>query len=547
MVLGLARPEVHEVFPKLWSGALHEVPLGGLGKRAAEQLVRAVLSEPDAATMARVVDRADGNAFYLEELIRAVAEGRGDSLPETVVAMAQARLERLEPGVRRVLRAASVLGERFWVSGVTAILGDSEQVESLLDELEEKEVVTRSRGDRFPKEREYVFRHALVRDAAYASLTLNDRSTAHRLAVEWLERVDDNDPLVMADHWEKGGEPRRAVPWILRAAEAALDGGSAVAAMTLAERGIPNADGEALGMLRAIQGVSAGAQTHFEKALPALRDAMTRLAKGGRYWFIATTALAFYNTAAGNASATLELAQAIADLPAIATGGGLYARSAAQVVISLMFAGQPDRARSYLDQLENAAALQTAPEASFVGWLAMAKVYANYWGKAEDLAAVVRNARIAVATFEGTRDPLAVASALLFEATALLSLGRYRELEQAAERGLARAQHVGNSYVARLLEIGRWVSLTKLGRAAEAVGPLGTLACDSTSVVAAQSAGSLARALLLTGDAAGAETAARDMLEKARGMAPLEAGAHAVLGEVLLVRGRADESLAAAD
>ena len=64
-----------------------------------------------------IVERADGNAFYLEELIRAAADGRSESLPETVLGMVQARLDAEGPDARRVLRAASVFGERFWRAG----------------------------------------------------------------------------------------------------------------------------------------------------------------------------------------------------------------------------------------------------------------------------------------------------------------------------------------------------------------------------------------------------------------------------------------------
>ena len=68
--------------------------------------------------VARLVERAGGNAFYLEELIRAVAEGKGDALPETVLAMVQAASSALEVDARRVLRAASVFGQAFWRGGV---------------------------------------------------------------------------------------------------------------------------------------------------------------------------------------------------------------------------------------------------------------------------------------------------------------------------------------------------------------------------------------------------------------------------------------------
>jgi hypothetical protein len=555
MVLGLARPEVHDVFPNLWSGALHEVPLGGLGRKAAEQLVRAVLDEPDDDAVATVVERADGNAFYLEELIRSLAEGRGDALPETVVAMANARLERLEPTVRRVLRAASVLGERFWASGLATILGrgltapaeSEEPSASTLAALEEQELILPSRTARFPGEREYVFRHTLVRDAAYATLTDADRMAAHRLAADWLERVGESDPLVMTDHLEKGGESERAVPWLVRAAAAAYDGGSAIAAMNLAERGIARATGTDRGVLRAIQGVSAGAQMDLQKALPALREAMTLLPKGGRYWFISACNLSFFGALAGNPSATAELADAIADLPSLVTGGGLYAWSAARVVLARTYGGQPDQATAFLQQLERAAATLTEKEPSFMGWLALARVHFSFYSRQEDYAAVVRNARMAVAIFEETRDCLAVVSARLWEACAAALLGRNDQLREATERGLAFAQQSGHPLMGRHLEAIRWVAVAIPGNRAQSLTPLMRLARDPLPSLAVTAALILVRALLLAGDEAGAETVARDALERARGTVPLEAGAHAALARVLLVRGRPHDSLAAAD
>ncbi|WP_437717336.1 protein kinase [Sorangium sp. So ce448] len=114
-VLGLARPEVHEMFPALWSGrALNVIHLTRLPRKACERLVRHALGDDvDAETVARLVAHADGHAFYLEELIRAVAEGMDDALPETVLAMVQARLGALDGEARKVLRAASVFGDVF--------------------------------------------------------------------------------------------------------------------------------------------------------------------------------------------------------------------------------------------------------------------------------------------------------------------------------------------------------------------------------------------------------------------------------------------------
>ncbi|XXY51998.1 protein kinase [Sorangium sp. So ce269] len=114
-VLALARPEVDELFPALWSERHGlRLRLAPLPRRASERLVREVLGDAvGAEQVEELLSRAEGNAFVLEEQIRAVAEGRGEGMPETALAMVQARLEALGVEERRVLRAASVFGETF--------------------------------------------------------------------------------------------------------------------------------------------------------------------------------------------------------------------------------------------------------------------------------------------------------------------------------------------------------------------------------------------------------------------------------------------------
>ena len=89
LVVALARPEVHAIFPDLWAGAAGEqLRLGELTRKASERLVRQVLGDDlPAELLDRLLTQAAGNPFYLEELVRAVAEGKGDRLPETVLAM----------------------------------------------------------------------------------------------------------------------------------------------------------------------------------------------------------------------------------------------------------------------------------------------------------------------------------------------------------------------------------------------------------------------------------------------------------------------------
>src|SRR6185369_489025 len=120
-------------------------------------------------TVERLVKQSDGNAFYLEELIRAVAQGKDRALPETVLAMVETRLGRLPLDARRVLRAASVFGEVCWDGAVATLLGEivPAAVAEWLAMLLEQELLMVRTDSRFPGERELAFRHALLREGAY--------------------------------------------------------------------------------------------------------------------------------------------------------------------------------------------------------------------------------------------------------------------------------------------------------------------------------------------------------------------------------------------
>jgi eukaryotic-like serine/threonine-protein kinase len=251
MVLALARPEVHEQFPQLWSGrAAQEFRLRPLTRSASERLVRQVLGEEvKLDTLARMVTQAEGNALYLEELIRAVAEQKGEALPETVVAMVHAQLGRLHDGERQLLRAASVFGEVFWPDGVVALLGGAlpaDEIHTLLEALVERELLVRRPDSRFTGLPELAFRHALLREGANAMLTETDQIVGHRLAAEWLEQQGESDPMVLAQHYERGHEPARAGRFYFQAAERALRARDTDTAIERARRalalGLPDAE-----------------------------------------------------------------------------------------------------------------------------------------------------------------------------------------------------------------------------------------------------------------------------------------------------------------
>jgi tetratricopeptide (TPR) repeat protein len=244
MVLALARPEVFEIFPKLWADRqnVQQLRLKELGRKAGERLVRQVLGDTVGDdTVERLVKQSDGNAFYLEELIRAVAQGKDQALPETVLAMVETRLARLPFEARRVLRAASVFGEVCWDGGVITLLAEvmpAAAVAEWLAMLVEQELLVVRPDSRFPSERELAFRHALLREGAHATLTAHDEQLMHRLAGEWLEHHGEADPMVLAGHFERGGDGATAARHYLRATQQAMHVIDYQAAMARAALGL---------------------------------------------------------------------------------------------------------------------------------------------------------------------------------------------------------------------------------------------------------------------------------------------------------------------
>jgi tetratricopeptide (TPR) repeat protein len=233
-VLALARPEIHERLPALFANCdVIEIRLPPIPKQAGVRLVHEVMGD-DAPPedVERIVEESEGNGFYLEELIRAEAErsmaAAGSArvpplvadLPETVVAVGQARLERLDPAARRALRAASIYGDVFTLHGVRALFGgDLSALAPILDTLVEHEAVSPSEEPRLDADREYAFRHALLRGTAYATLTEDDRALGHRLAAAWLDKIGE-DPEIVAMHWLEGGDRARAAAGFSRASDA---------------------------------------------------------------------------------------------------------------------------------------------------------------------------------------------------------------------------------------------------------------------------------------------------------------------------------------
>jgi hypothetical protein len=221
LVLATGRPEVRELYPDLWQKrALQELRLSELSDADAACVVASRLErEPSDPLCARIVQRARGNAFLLEELTRAQVDGRGDELAETTLGVVQSRLRVLQPDARRVLRAASILGDPFTPRAVAFLLGDGSSendVERWASLLVAHEVLRRRR-DGLGGKPSLAFAHAVLRDAAYDLLTESDRKLGHRLAAQWLESNERHDATITAQHFARAGDREGAGRWYFRA------------------------------------------------------------------------------------------------------------------------------------------------------------------------------------------------------------------------------------------------------------------------------------------------------------------------------------------
>jgi len=287
MVFALARPEVKQLFPGLWSRHVQEVSLKGLSRKACTGLVREVLGAqvPDAIVQ-QAVEQSDGNALLLEELIRSMAEGRGVAVPGTVLAVLQARLMRMEPAVRHVLLAASVFGHSFWSGSLRELLGpEGELLEKHLQRLVEEEVIAQQPTSRFAHTDEYHFRHALVRDAAYALVPDSHLPTAHRLAGSWLEWMGETDALVLAAHYQRGQQSERAAHFYVQAAEQLFERHDLVGTLRCVEAALAGGvSGQAASWLRALQAVVLVWMDQMPRALEIGDPVLDALKAGSPLW-----------------------------------------------------------------------------------------------------------------------------------------------------------------------------------------------------------------------------------------------------------------------
>jgi class 3 adenylate cyclase/tetratricopeptide (TPR) repeat protein len=224
--LALARPEFVEARPAFGAGLMGQtkLPLEPLTPPEATEVVASLLAAaPD--TLRTLVERAEGNPLFLEELAAAVSDDPDVSeLPTTVRAAIAARIDALPTEARSGLLHASVVGQSFW-RGVVQRVGEFERVDEALEALEARGLIQRRPESQVAGDVEYAFRHVLIRDVAYATLPRALRRDLHAATARVIEAsVPDPQELawVLALHWREGGDAAKAIEYLIAAGDRSL-------------------------------------------------------------------------------------------------------------------------------------------------------------------------------------------------------------------------------------------------------------------------------------------------------------------------------------
>ncbi len=265
LLVCIARPELLENHPNWGAGSTNatSITLNPLSPAETSSLVSQLLEvdELPSSLRQRLVERSEGNPLYCEEFLRmlidgmrlvrvqdrwrAAAEAGEIRIPETIHALLAARLDTLPQAEKRTLEAASVVGERFTVGQVRAVLADGD-LDLALEGLELKGFVVE--GVSSTDASELRFKHLLIRDVAYEGIPKNARAEFHDRFERHLQaEVGDREAEfleILAHHAERafslsremrvGGEALerragRALKWNLLRAERALSRGDAKA------------------------------------------------------------------------------------------------------------------------------------------------------------------------------------------------------------------------------------------------------------------------------------------------------------------------------
>ncbi len=225
LVVATFRPEFQPPWPD--GGHLMRISLPRLSDSQASALV--ALANPRGTlspeSVAELVSRSDGIPLFIEELTRAVVEGASQTIPASLSELLLARLDKLTGAGKDAAQLGAVIGREFAYELIRrAWPGDEVTLRSGLMQLVEAGLL-RPQAHGPQDDARYVFKHALVQEAAYRSLAKSARRDHHRRAAEVLARdfphVAEAQPELMAHHYAEAGENEKAMASLEKAGQLA--------------------------------------------------------------------------------------------------------------------------------------------------------------------------------------------------------------------------------------------------------------------------------------------------------------------------------------
>lgn len=253
VLIATARPSFFERASEEWEQQLPGMKILRLEPlreedchRLTQEILRKVANLP-LSFEEMLIQHADGNPFYIEELIKMFIENgsivkaesewlvdtekvKAVRVPPSLVGVLQARLDRLSHEERLLLQRASVIGRVFWDDALCYIESQEPtlgEIAPLLRSLAQKELIYRRNQSAFAGSEEYLFRHALLRDVAYEQALKAQRRIHHRHAAQWLLNKSGERAQayagILAEHFDLAGETDNAIDWYLRAGQGATE------------------------------------------------------------------------------------------------------------------------------------------------------------------------------------------------------------------------------------------------------------------------------------------------------------------------------------
>lgn len=258
LVIATTRPRLAERRPG-WQEELQfqaALELRPLSKEESLDLIRQILHkvpELPQGILELITASADGNPFYVEELVKMLIEDGviaveadawrveeallpGLRVPPTLVGVLQARFDRLPPDERVDLQRGSVIGRIFWDQAVVYLQGEDngappsapeQPVLEVLQRLQGRQMIFQQPRSTFESTREFSFKHALLRDVTYESLLKRQRRAYHHRAAQWVEQVAGQLQRLgqfaglIAGHYDQAGEAAAAAEWYWQAGQGA--------------------------------------------------------------------------------------------------------------------------------------------------------------------------------------------------------------------------------------------------------------------------------------------------------------------------------------